>query len=815
MNPHLKQTFAERDVEASLQHEFNLCWITNNRDTSPKLEAVTLAILADRFREPDLRRGKLPLSEYLALDKADREQKKIRDAEKNGQAFIPARFSRLGTRIADDVVQTSAFVLDFDGGVTKAEIEEELAAFAYTAYTSYSHHAKEDRWRVIVPYAIPCLPEQHAAVYAYFESMFDGRLDPRSETPNQLWYTPACPPDAGNQYELLVQKGLLFNPYSVASPSSTGNLKHFISEQARSSDSRTGDDGAKPGSAGDSKGDDAKQASPMTDDERKRLVSALEYITAEDRSIWIRVGMALKHVYGDAALDIWLEWSRKSEKFDAADASYNWGSFKHRDTAVTLGTVFWLAIQGGWKPDCTNTAGLVAVAKLNESHFVSRESGKTIVFREVSEPGTRAIRLQRLTPNDVTEFYRNQSIPTQKKPVGLGTYWLGHRDRRQYTDVIFSPNVDILGTYNLWRGFAVEPAAGSWPLMKNHILEVLCGGDSQQYAYVIGWMAYAVQRPEHPAEVALVMRGLQGTGKGVVARAFGKLFGQHFLQISQSRHLTGHFNSHLMDCVVLFADEAFWAGDKQGEGALKALITEPRLVIEPKGVNAYSVKNRLHIMIASNNDWVVPAGNRERRYCVLDVSDAHIQDLPYFAALNTETEDGGLAAMLYDLMEYDLSVFDVREPPYTDGLRTQMLQTLTPQQQWWLEELQSGEIWAPDLRPARPGHPAEEIAPNSSSRSELQTKYAQGCCGLHASRSSSTQLGIFLRSVLPLGWPRESNVTQTRGKRKLYVFPRLADCRLHFEGITGLKGIFAVESEGVENNLHNLDNLKSKSKGKR
>ena len=37
--------------------------------------------------------------------------------------------------------------------------------------------------------------------------------------------------------------------------------------------------------------------------------------------------------------------------------------------------------------------------------------------------------------------------------------------------------------------------------------------------------------------------------------------GQHALKISNAKHLVGNFNSHLRDCVFLFADEAFFAGD--------------------------------------------------------------------------------------------------------------------------------------------------------------------------------------------------------------------------------------------------------------
>ena len=45
-----------------------------------------------------------------------------------------------------------------------------------------------------------------------------------------------------------------------------------------------------------------------------------------------------------------------------------------------------------------------------------------------------------------------------------------------------------------------------------------------------------------------------------------RIFRDHALQITHSRHLTGNFNAHLIDALFLFLDEAFWGGDKQGEG---------------------------------------------------------------------------------------------------------------------------------------------------------------------------------------------------------------------------------------------------------
>lgn len=68
---------------------------------------------------------------------------------------------------------------------------------------------------------------------------------------------------------------------------------------------------------------------------------------------------------------------------------------------------------------------------------------------------------------------------------------------------------------------------------------------------------------DEQGEVAVVLRGGKGVGKSFVAEHFGRLFGRHYLKVSQPGHLVGNFNSHLRDVVVLFADEAFYAGDKR------------------------------------------------------------------------------------------------------------------------------------------------------------------------------------------------------------------------------------------------------------
>lgn len=271
--------------------------------------------------------------------------------------------------------------------------------------------------------------------------------------------------------------------------------------------------------------------------------------------------------------------------------------------------------------------------------------------------------------------------------------WLRHQHRRQYWGVEFDPANNSGRKYNMWKGFAVEAKQGDWSLFRRHIETVLCQEQQELIDFTIGWLARAVQLPWVQAETALVMRGGKGTGKGTFANIFGALFGPHYLAVSNKQHLIGRFNSHLQDKVIMFVDEGFWAGDVQNEGTLKQLITEPTIPIEAKFQDVTNAPNRLHVIMASNERWVVPASGMERRFFVLDLVDDKAQDMGYFGAIRKQMhEQGGLSAMLYDLQQYDLSQFNPHIPPMTKGLGEQMLHSLKGLDSWWYGKLCDGKL---------------------------------------------------------------------------------------------------------------------------
>lgn len=260
-----------------------------------------------------------------------------------------------------------------------------------------------------------------------------------------------------------------------------------------------------------------------------------------------------------------------------------------------------------------------AIDEMNQKHFFVRHGADSVIGREEDDE----IVFQRTGALAIEYANRRAATGTNKKGgpevKPLFQAWLESPTRRSYRKVVFAPPPiqPDPRDYNLWKGFAVPPAPGDCSLFLWHLHHVICSGNDEHSRYLMKLLAFTVQQPGIPSEVATVLRGEPGTGKGFFVRAIGDIFGRHAVHLDKVDHLVGKFNASLSAKVVVFADEAFWAGDERDHGALKRLITEPTLMIERKGIDSIQEKNCVHLFIASNEEWAIPAMLKERRYfCV-------------------------------------------------------------------------------------------------------------------------------------------------------------------------------------------------------
>ena len=276
-----------------------------------------------------------------------------------------------------------------------------------------------------------------------------------------------------------------------------------------------------------------------------------------------------------------------------------------------------------------------------------------------------------------------------------------------------------------------------------------------------------VQHPQKRLGVSLVLRSdEQGTGKGLFAKIFGHLFGKHYLHVTNPRHLTGNFNAHLIDCLLLFADEAFWAGDKSAEGALKTLVTEEYRAVEIKGKDVFQAKNFTRLLIASNKSWVVPSELHDRRFVILDVNPRRKRDTDYFGKMLKQMESGGYEALLWFLLNLKIEV-DLRNcMPVTNAMKDSKIHSMSPVQSFWYECLVEGMF---------------------DSELNWEGPHVKTCIyGLFKEQSRKSE--HFSKEVFFKELKKLVNFQDTRPHNVRSVrFPSLAECRNDFEEKYGIK----------------------------
>lgn len=409
-----------------------------------------------------------------------------------------------------------------------------------------------------------------------------------------------------------------------------------------------------------------------------------------------------------------------------------------------------------------------AVAELNREIAFVTVSGKGLILMNCADHLGRAD-FNLISVYDARNKFANRLVPKGDKFVPAFDVWLKSPLRREYTGIVFDPTGRAAPAfYNMYFGLAVAPREGDCSLYLEHLKAVVCGGRADLYAYVIAWMAHAVQRPGELPGTAIALRGGQGTGKGMALSWFGRLFGRHFVTLTNTRHLTGNFNAHTKDALVIFADEAVWAGDKSAEGTLKAMVTEPTRTVEFKGKDPIQIDNYTRVVAASNHDWVVPAGMDERRWLVIDVDEHRKQDHAYFKALNDQMQSGGLEALMRHLLSLDISDFNLRALPRTTALAETKVHSMNSVQRFWFDCLQRGSNsprgWQTELE-----------------CDKLYDLYAERTTASNRFRPMQTELGIALKKLVPgLAKRRRSPATvaqTTTARPYVWVFPSLQECR--------------------------------------
>jgi Family of unknown function (DUF5906) len=372
--------------------------------------------------------------------------------------------------------------------------------------------------------------------------------------------------------------------------------------------------------------------------------------------------------------------------------------------------------------------------------------------------------------------------------------WVESIDRREANVIDMDPQSWFEGkemkkTYNLYRGPSISfKSVDDVKIPENferheffkHILTRWCDNNPALYKAVLDRFASLIQKPWVKLPSCLVLKGVQRCGKGIIIQRIKDITGhQYFFQPSSIEDVFGQFNAQLAKTTFLYLDEMVYAGNHEQAGIIKKLITEKTMTINEKGIPKSEIKNIMNIVIASNEEWVVPVGLTDTRFQIINVSNQlAVMDKKEAKNIIDSITNIDLRVLAKFFYMRDIEDFEPTAIIQTDAIRFQKAQSLSMLGKFWLNILDKAEIQTVNgggIKILSKSELKDNGLLKNTIRKDIFMSSFFNQEGLSKSKYSNTDRKIFeeLKAYLDF-----TSVRDGAGERKYYIqFGSLEDAR--------------------------------------
>ena len=240
--------------------------------------------------------------------------------------------------------------------------------------------------------------------------------------------------------------------------------------------------------------------------------------------------------------------------------------------------------------------------------------------------------------------------------------WLADKDIRCYKRVCWKPpplisdNCDL----NTWKPFAISNNTLE-KCNRNYYQEFLTFCENlfeskEVMHYLLARYAFRLQNPGLRTNLCVVYFGVEGGGKSTFIDTIYQLFGKYAIQIEKAKKLYENHSTFEKEKCFICVNEAAGCDNFENSEVLKTRITENKLHINPKGVQAYEIDNYCDYDMTTNNVNVVKITDAStRRWFQHECSSHYLGDVKFFNDYRKNILDNTNALrQIYDgLMKYD------------------------------------------------------------------------------------------------------------------------------------------------------------------
>lgn len=281
-------------------------------------------------------------------------------------------------------------------------------------------------------------------------------------------------------------------------------------------------------------------------------------------------------------------------------------------------------------------------------------SNKSLFVRQTDTDNIIMTKTQLITSTERINY--DAIVKDESKSKCFILDWLKDGENRmKYDMAVYPPDIQCPDSvYNLWRPFAMERKnafindENAVSIIKKHI-KIMCGNDQSVADYFELWIAQMIQFPSVKS-ICPTLISDEGAGKGTLMRLFEKMLGdEKILSTSKpSQNVWGNFNGQMKNAFLVNLDEM---SKKEGDGAdgyIKALITEPKITINEKGIIPYTIASYHRFIMTTNNEDPVKTSKKDRRKLIIRASDELIGNREYFDKMYAMLEDENAVKSIYE-----------------------------------------------------------------------------------------------------------------------------------------------------------------------
>ena len=174
--------------------------------------------------------------------------------------------------------------------------------------------------------------------------------------------------------------------------------------------------------------------------------------------------------------------------------------------------------------------------------------------------------------------------------------------------------------FNMWIDPCVRPLDGKPEIFLEHLKYLI--PDERERTLFANWLAWLVQHPDQKIMYAVLIVGLERTGKSWLGYMLRKLLGDaNVAMVGDEDPIGDTFNGWTENKLLGIVHELAPNPKVDLVARVKPIITEPTIQVNEKYIKRHRAENATHILAISNHDTAVRMLRNNPRWLVIRAAD--------------------------------------------------------------------------------------------------------------------------------------------------------------------------------------------------